>query len=132
VRHPERILLVEDNDQNRELFEFLLEEAGYEIVSAPDAVSAREAFNAELPDLVLMDMSLPGIHGLDLVREIRGLPGGSDVPVIAVTALAMRGDKEKFLAGGCDGYIAKPIEPAAFVSEVERFLPPDPSGARAV
>jgi CheY-like chemotaxis protein len=114
------VLLVEDNEQNLELFQFLLEEGGHEVRVARDASQARAAFSAKpVPHVVLMDMHLPGADGLTLVAELRRAPELQRVPVVALTAHAMRGDRERFLAGGCDAYIAKPIRPASFVAEVE-------------
>ncbi len=121
------VLVVEDNEQNLELVQFLLEEAGYLVISARDASAARIAFRRSLPDLVLMDMHLPGRDGLSLVREFRLDPLGGDVPIVAVTAHAMRGDRERFLAGGCTGYIAKPIDAGTFAAQVARYLDAGPA-----
>jgi two-component system cell cycle response regulator DivK len=90
--------------------------------SANDARQAREALARELPDLVLMDMQLPGMDGLDLVAELRRQERYRRLPIVALTAHALRGDRERFLAGGCDGYIAKPIDVAAFAAQVEAYL----------
>ena len=115
-RRPPLVLVVEDNELNLELVQFLLEEAGVLVEVARDPDEARRA--PELPDVVLMDMSLPGTDGLTLVRQLRARPGWGAVPVVAVTAQAMRGDRERFLAGGCAGYISKPIDPLRFVDTV--------------
>ena len=123
ARPKKTILVVEDNEQNLELVQFLLEEAGHLVVAARDAGTARIAFRSAMPDLVLMDMHLPGRDGLSLVHEFRLDPFGGDVPIVALTAHAMRGDRERFLAGGCTGYIPKPIDAGTFASEVARFLP---------
>ncbi len=116
------ILVVEDNEQNLELVEFLLEDAGMRVRVAQDADAARVQLQAEVPDLILMDMQLPGTDGLTLVGEIRGRTQTSDVPIIALTAHAMRGDRERFLAGGCDAYIPKPINAVTFVDEIVTVL----------
>ncbi len=116
------ILVVEDNRQNYELVEFLLEDAGYAVRRAADAPELRRELAGGLPDLVLMDIHLPGVDGLSLVSEIRVLPGAEALPIIAVTAHAMRGDRERFLAAGCDGYISKPIDIATFTGEVAGYL----------
>lgn len=116
------ILVVEDNEQNLELVEFLLEEAGMTVWAARDATEARARLADGQPDLVLMDMQLPGTDGLTLVEEIRRTPTTARLPILALTAHAMRGDRERFIAGGCDGYIAKPINVASFVTEVEAAL----------
>ena len=112
------VLVVEDNPQNLELVEFLLEEAGVEVRAAADAESATEILSSFRPDLVLMDMQLPGTDGLSLVRQLRRASSTVDLPIVALTAHAMRGDRERFLAGGCDGYLAKPIDTARFVDQV--------------
>ncbi len=118
----ETILVVEDNEQNLELVEFLLDEAGIKVWKARDADEARAMLATGPPDLVLMDMQLPGTDGLSLVEEIRRNPAMTNLPIIALTAHAMRGDRERFIAGGCDGYIAKPINVATFVEEVQTAL----------
>lgn len=119
---PRTILVVEDNEQNLELVEYLLEKDGFVVHAARDADEARLLFRKHLPDLVLMDMHLPGRDGLSIVREFRLDPTGGSTPIVALTAHAMRGDRERFLAGGCTGYIAKPIETKTFVSEVRAYL----------
>jgi CheY-like chemotaxis protein len=116
------VLIVEDNRQNLELAQFLLEEVGHRVRSAGDARSARAELDRELPDLVLMDMQLPGTDGLELVAELRQDPRYRGLPIVALTAHALRGDRERFLAGGCDGYIAKPIDVSTFAFEVEQVL----------
>lgn len=116
------ILVVEDNEQNLELVEFLLEESGAEVRKARDASETWEQLALGAPDLILMDMQLPEADGLTLVAQIRRDATLADIPVIALTAHAMRGDRERFIAGGCDGYISKPINVETFVSEVKRIL----------
>jgi CheY-like chemotaxis protein len=120
---PERtVLIVEDNRQNLELVQFLLEEAGLRVRCAGDARQAREELARELPHLVLMDMQLPGVEGLELVAELRRDDRYRGLPIVALTAHALRGDRERFLAGGCDGYIAKPIDVTTFTGQVETLL----------
>ena len=116
------ILIIEDNRQNLELVQFLLEEAGHRVRSAADARGARAELERQVPDLVLMDMQLPGTDGLELVAELRSDPRFRALPIVALTAHALRGDRERFLAGGCDGYIAKPIDVSTFTSQVEAVL----------
>jgi CheY-like chemotaxis protein len=116
------VLIVEDNRQNLELVQFLLEEAGMQVRAAADARQARAELERLLPDLVLMDMQLPGTDGLELVAELRGDPRFRALPIVALTAHALRGDRERFLAGGCDGYIAKPIDVGTFTLQVEAVL----------
>jgi len=117
-------LLVEDNEQNLELASFLLTEAGFELCPARDLDEARRVLRSFTPDVVLMDMNVKGADGLTLVAEIRAEPRLQRVPVLALTAHAMRGDRERFLAAGCDGYLPKPIDVKSFAQEVARYLRP--------
>lgn len=119
---PGAILVIEDNEQNLELVEFLLEEAGLTVRRAMDPEAARTEIRRALPDLMLMDMDLPGTDGLTLVREFRSEAATAALPIIAMTAHAMRGDRERFLSGGCDGYLAKPIDVNTFVRDIRKFL----------
>jgi len=118
-----KILVVEDNDMNMQLVEFLLEEGGYEIVKA---TSGEEALaltrDGTAPDLILMDIHLPGMDGLSVVRAMKSEQRTSRIPILALTAHAMRGDKDRFLEAGCDGYISKPIDVKTFISSIERYL----------
>lgn len=119
-----KILVVEDNDMNMQLVEFLLEEGGYDIVKA---TSGEEALNltrdgASAPDLILMDIHLPGMDGLSVVRAMKSDDRTRRVPILALTAHAMRGDKDRFLEAGCDGYISKPIDVKTFISAIEQYL----------
>jgi CheY-like chemotaxis protein len=125
------VLLVEDDEQNRELATFLLEEAGFQVRSAQSAAEALEQLARAKPDVVLLDMSLRGQDGLRLVARLREVMAGEPVPIVALTAHAMRGDRERFLAGGCDSYIAKPFAVKAFVSEVEAVHARRPRGEGA-
>ena|SRR5690349_4492672 len=118
------ILVVEDNDMNMQLVEFLLEEGGYHIVKA---TSGEEALaitrdGAGRPDLILMDIHLPGMDGLSVVRAIKSDDRTARIPILALTAHAMRGDKDRFLEAGCDGYISKPIDVKTFIASIERYL----------
>jgi two-component system cell cycle response regulator DivK len=122
VADAQLVLVVEDNEQNLELVEFLLEDAGMRVRVAQDAEAARGQLEAGVPDLILMDMQLPGTDGLTLVGEIRARAETSAVPIIALTAHAMRGDRERFLSGGCDAYIPKPINAVTFVDEIRAVL----------
>ncbi len=116
------ILVVEDNPQNLELVEFLLEDAGFRVRKAVDAVELRRELTGGRPDLILMDIQLPGVDGVALTSEIRAQPKVEGLPIIALTAHAMRGDRERFLEAGFDGYISKPIDVSSFVAEVEEYL----------
>lgn len=119
-----RILVVEDDAQNSYLIQFILEKSGYavEVVSdGEQAVSAMETAQPT-PDLILMDMLLPKMNGYEATRAIKAIAAGARIPVIALTAYSMKGDRERILEAGCDGYIAKPIDPETFVSEMEEYL----------
>lgn len=119
-----RIWVVEDNDQNFDLIDYLLGEAGHQVLRLRDGDELRALLAASPPppDLVLLDVNLPEGSGLDLVPSLRGLEPERSLPIVVVTAHAMRGDRERFLAAGCTGYISKPIETARFVAEVEAHL----------
>ncbi len=119
-----RILIIEDNPANVELMAFLLTAYGHTPISAPDGARGVAAARAERPDLVACDVNLPGMNGFEVLASLKAEPGLKNVPVLAVTALAMAGDREKVLAAGFDGYISKPIEPDSFVAELEAFLAP--------
>ena len=121
------VLIIEDNRQNLELAQFLLEEAGHVVRSAGDAKSARAEMERQVPDLVLMDMQLPGFDGMAVTQELRSQPRARPLAIVAFTAYAMMGDREKFLAAGCDGYIAKPVNVATFADEVRALLPHAPA-----
>lgn len=116
------IWVIEDNDQNFELVEFLLDEAGYRVRRARDAGELGDLLSTEAAALVLLDMNLPSGSGLDLLANLRASQPTHRVPVVALTAHAMRGDRERFLAAGCDGYISKPIESGPFLEAVAGFL----------
>lgn len=114
-----RILLIEDNEQNRYLATFLLERHGYRVEVAADGLAGVEAATASPPDLILLDIQLPGMDGHAVARTLRGVPTLATVPIIAVTSYALVGDREKVLAAGCDGYLEKPIDPETFVASIE-------------
>ncbi|MES2932129.1 MAG: response regulator [Pseudomonadota bacterium] len=118
-----RILVIEDNATNMALVVYLIEAFGYQPLSAFDGEQGFEMTLKELPDIVLCDVHLPKLDGYDVVKKIKNEPALQHIPVIAVTALAMVGDREKLLEVGFDGYIAKPIEPEYFVTQIEKFLP---------
>jgi CheY-like chemotaxis protein len=105
-----RILVVDDNPRNLKLAFDVLEDAGYEVVEAMDAEQAQIMIDRNLPDLILMDIALPGMDGLTLTRKIKANERTKHIRIIALTAFAMKGDDQKALAAGCDGYITKPID----------------------
>ncbi len=118
----EKILIVEDNPMNMVLATDLLEASGYVVIQAGTAEEGIELARAESPDLILMDISLPGMDGLRATGDLKQNPTTKDIPVIAMTAHAMRGDEEKALVSGCTGYITKPIDTREFPKEVARFI----------
>jgi len=117
-----KILVVEDNEMNMQLFEYLLEESGFEIVKATTGEEALKLATGAKPDLILMDIHLPGMDGLSVVRELKANGDMDNVPILALTAHAMRGDKDRFLQAGCDGYISKPIDVKTFIPSIQQFL----------
>jgi CheY-like chemotaxis protein len=118
-----RVLVVEDNDMNMQLVEYLLEEGGYQIVKAASGEDALSiARSGEPVDLILMDIHLPGIDGLSVVREMKTDDRTKAIPILALTAHAMRGDRDRFLEAGCDGYISKPIDVKTFLTSVRTYL----------
>ncbi len=118
-----RILLIEDNAQNRYLASFLLTKRGHEVFEAVTGPLGLEMAARLRPDLILLDIQLPGMDGHAVARTIKSDPGLRSIPIVAVTSYAMAGDREKCLAAGAEGYIEKPIHPESFVADVERFLP---------
>jgi len=118
----DRVLVVDDNLTNLKLIEYLLQARGHEVISAFDAESALSALRAQRPSLVLLDLQLPGMDGLELTRQLKADPETAHIPIVAVTAAAMNGDEARALAAGCSGYVAKPIDTRALVPLVERFL----------
>lgn len=126
-----RILIIEDNPANIELMSFLLSAYGHTPLSAADGPRGVAAARSERPDLIACDVNLPGMDGFAVLAALKGDPALAGVPILAVTALAMAGDREKVLAAGFDGYISKPIEPESFVAELEAFLAAAPGAAVA-
>ncbi len=117
-----KILVVEDNDMNRRLVRILLKANGYEVIEATTGDEAMEYLKDQTPDLILMDIQLPNTDGLALSREIKSNPLTKDVPIIAVTAYAMKGDRDKTLEAGCDDYISKPIDINEIRTKVKQYI----------
>ena len=117
-----KILLVEDNEMNRDMLSRRLIRRGYEVVMAVDGGAGVEMAHSEAPDLILMDMSLPVVDGWTATRQIKDDPATSQVPIIALTAHAMAGDREKALEAGCDDYDSKPIEFDRLVEKMDALL----------
>jgi two-component system cell cycle response regulator DivK len=118
-----KILIVEDVEYNRDLLVQLLEEE-YEVVTAADGAAGIEAAARECPDLILMDLSLPGVDGWEATRRLKAAPATEAIPVIALTAHAMQGDEERARACGCDDYLTKPIDEDQLFAKLVRLLGP--------
>jgi two-component system cell cycle response regulator len=117
-----RILIIEDNATNLELMVYLFRAFGYDPVTAADGEAGLEAVHREPFDLVICDVQMPGVDGYELARRLKGHPTFRSIPLVAVTAMAMVGDRDRALAAGFDGYIAKPINPETFIKQVESFV----------
>jgi two-component system, cell cycle response regulator DivK len=118
----EPILIVDDNPINLKLAKVLLLNEGYEVKTAPDAEEALKIIEVFKPRLILMDIQLPGMDGLELTRRLKSSPDTKDILVLALTAYAMKGDDEKAMAAGCDGYITKPIDTQTFPGLIVKML----------
>src|SRR5688500_1477010 len=116
------VLIVEDNELNMKLFNDLLEAHGYATLKTADGIEAIELARTHRPDLILMDIQLPEVSGLEVTKWIKEDDNLKSIPIIAVTAFAMKGDEEKIREGGCEAYIAKPISVVQFLETVDRFL----------
>lgn len=117
-----KVLIVEDNDLNMKLFQDLLEVHGYQTVQTKNGHDVMEIARREKPDLILMDIQLPEISGLDVTKNLKQDDELKSIPVIAVTAFAMKGDEEKIREGGCEDYISKPISVTSFLEVVQKYL----------
>lgn len=117
-----RILIVEDNDLNLKLFRDLLTAHGYDTIETKEGLEAIKLTKNEKPDLILMDIQLPEVSGLDVTRRLKSDSTIAGIPIIAVTAFAMKDDEEKILSAGCEAYISKPISIVPFLNTVRRFL----------
>lgn len=126
---PATILVVDDNPTNLKLVSELLEFDGYDIIQAGDAEEAQAILKERLPDLILMDIALPGMDGLSLTRLLKADPRTRHIAVLALTAFAMKGDEEKARAAGCDGYVTKPIDTRALGVKVAEHLHAETRGA---
>jgi two-component system cell cycle response regulator DivK len=117
-----KALVIEDNEQNMYLMNFLLTKHGFKVVEARDGREGIEAARVGKPDVILLDIQLPGMSGHDVARELRRDAELASVAIVAVTSYAMPGDREEVLAAGCTGYIEKPINPEMFVAQLESYL----------
>lgn len=117
-----KILLVEDNPQNRYLVTFLLEKNGYEVVVAEDGEEAISAVAEHVPDLILMDVQLPKLDGYEATRRIKADSRYADIPLVALTAHSMKGDRGKAMAAGCDDYVTKPVDADQLIGRIKDLL----------
>ena len=117
-----KLLLVEDNEMNRDMLSRRLRRRGYEVVTAEDGQVGVDMASSETPDLILMDMSLPGLDGWEATRQIKSVPETQGIPVLALTAHAMAGDREKAMEAGCDDYDTKPIEFTRLLDKIQNLL----------
>jgi len=117
-----RVLIVDDNAMNVDLVSYVLSADGVQVESALDANQAAARIAAQPPDLILMDIQLPGVDGLELTRRLKADPATRHIVILALTAYAMKGDEARMRAAGCDGYIAKPIDVASFAGQVRAWL----------
>jgi two-component system cell cycle response regulator DivK len=117
-----KVLIIEDNPANMTLATFLLQSAGHSVLAATDAETGLTLARSEQPDLVLMDIQLPGMDGLEATGLLKADSATRDIPVVALTALAMKGDEERIRAAGCDGYIAKPLAYKDFLATISSHL----------
>ena len=116
------ILVIEDQEQNQYLMKYLLEANGFRVILTSDGLEGIEAASREEPDLILLDIQLPGMSGYDVAKTLQSKSTLSAIPIIAVTSYAMPGDREQVLASGCIGYIEKPIDPDTFVDNISTYL----------
>ena len=116
------VLIVEDNELNMKLFRDLLEAHGYQTVGTRSGIEALDLARSHRPGLILMDIQLPQVSGLEVTRWIKDDPELRSIPVVAVTAFAMKGDEERILQGGCEAYLSKPISVGKFIETVRQFL----------
>lgn len=118
-------MVVEDNEKNRKLIRVVLKAKGYNIIEATTGEEALSLLQKQKPDIILMDIQLPGIDGLTLIKQIKAEAKTSDIPIIAVTAYAMKGDEQKILDTGCDDYVSKPIDTQALPLIIEKYIKRD-------
>lgn len=119
---PKKVLIVEDNEDNRELVVKVLSNKGYKMVQAADGEEALEKAVAERPDLILLDISLPKLDGYEVAKRLKNMEEFQDIPIIAFTAHAMKGDREKVIAAGFEGYISKPVNVRELPEQVRSFI----------
>lgn len=116
------VMIVEDNELNMKLFNDIIEGIGYQTVQIRDGMQALDAARANMPNLILMDIQLPEVSGLDVTKWLKDEDDLRHIPVIAVTAFAMKGDEERIRQGGCEGYMSKPISVPKFIETIQAYL----------
>ena len=117
-----RVLVVEDNENNMKLLCLILEKHGYEPIQAFTGEEGVDKATEEIPDIILMDIQLPDISGIEAVKRIRMMDSMQEIPIIAITSYAMSGDREKIMGLGCDGYFEKPIDPMTIIEDIEKIV----------
>ena len=121
---PKSVMIVEDNELNMKLFNDLLESRGYTVIQTRNGMEALDLARAHMPDLILMDIQLPEVSGLVVTKWLKDDEQRAHIPVVAVTAFAMKGDEERILQGGCEGYISKPISVSHFLETIAQYIGP--------
>lgn len=121
---PKSVMIVEDNELNMKLFNDLLESRGYSVIQTRNGMEALDLARAHMPDLILMDIQLPEVSGLVVTKWLKDDDQLAHIPVVAVTAFAMKGDEERILQGGCEGYISKPISVSHFLETIAQYIGP--------
>ncbi|SMQ64967.1 response regulator receiver protein [Devosia lucknowensis] len=121
---PKTVMIVEDNELNMKLFNDLLESRGYAVIQTRNGMEALDLARAHMPDLILMDIQLPEVSGLVVTKWLKDDEQLAHIPVVAVTAFAMKGDEERILQGGCEGYISKPISVSHFLETIAEYIGP--------
>ena len=119
---PKKVLIVEDNELNMKLFTDLLDAHGYQVAQTREGLKAIKLARSFKPDLILMDIQLPEVSGLEVTKWIKNDDELADIPIIAVTAFAMKGDEKRIREGGCEAYISKPISVASFLATIRKFV----------
>ena len=117
-----KVIVIEDNETNLYLIRTILQKLGHQVIEARDGFTGVDLAQAEIPDLILMDIQLPGLDGYEATRKLRALEATKKIPIIAITSYAMVGDREKTLAAGCTAYIEKPIDPESFIEVLREYL----------
>ncbi len=117
-----KVLIIEDNDNNMALITFILKKQGYGIIKAKDGRNGISLAKADRPAFIILDIQLPDMDGIEVLKAIRNSEVNSDIPIIAMTSYAMSGDRERLLQAGCNGYIEKPIDPAAIMNQIREII----------